>query len=243
MAISYPLNLPTTIGIESITLRAEDAVGISSSPFTYKQQIVRFSGQQWGASITIPPLRKDVTEAWVAFLLALKGPVGTFLLGDPNNCIPQGQLGSDAVSDWFLAGGTWQDLGVWLDSIDWNETGGDLTFARPMVDGAQDADTETLAIKGLQPDEEGWLLPGDYIQLGESNTATLHKVLLRVDSDSAGYATIEIWPATRRAVADEDPVVYLNAKGLFRRRERAQEWSINNSNAYAIAFEAVEAVP
>jgi len=41
MSISYPLDMPTTIGIEQIELRAVNAVAISSSPFTYKQQIVR----------------------------------------------------------------------------------------------------------------------------------------------------------------------------------------------------------
>jgi len=90
MAISYPLDTPTTIGIESIELRAVNAVATSQSPFTYKQQVISHTGQKWEASVTIPPVRKDLAEPWVSMLTALKGPVGTFLLGDPNMAIPQG---------------------------------------------------------------------------------------------------------------------------------------------------------
>jgi hypothetical protein len=90
MAISYPLALPTSIGIANITLSANNAVAISQSPFTFKQQIVQHAGQRWTASVSIPPVRRDLAEPWNAFLLALNGPVGTFLLGDPNAKAPRG---------------------------------------------------------------------------------------------------------------------------------------------------------
>ena len=54
MALTYPLSTPTTIGIESIELRAVNAVATSQSPFTYKQQTVVHGGQRWEASVTIP---------------------------------------------------------------------------------------------------------------------------------------------------------------------------------------------
>jgi hypothetical protein len=84
MAITYPLSLPTDIGIAEIELRASNVVGISESPFTYKQQVVQHQGQRWEASVSIPAVRKDLMEPWIAFLLKLKGVYGTFLLGDPN---------------------------------------------------------------------------------------------------------------------------------------------------------------
>jgi hypothetical protein len=90
LAISYPLTLPTSIGIANITLSANNAVAISQSPFTFQQQIVQHAGQRWTASVSIPPVRRDLAEPWNAFLLALNGPVGTFLLGDPNAKAPQG---------------------------------------------------------------------------------------------------------------------------------------------------------
>ena len=98
MAISYPLALPTSIGIAEITLSANNAVAISQSPFTFQQQIIRHPGQRWTASVSIPPVRRDLAEPWVAFLLAMNGPVGTFLLGDPNAKAPQGTATSATIT-------------------------------------------------------------------------------------------------------------------------------------------------
>lgn len=90
MAITYPVNTPTNIGVASITLMAENAVSISQSPFTYQQQIVAHQGQRWAASISLPPMKRQDAEPWVAFLLSLYGQVGTFLLSDPNCPAPRG---------------------------------------------------------------------------------------------------------------------------------------------------------
>jgi len=98
LAISYPLALPTSIGIAEITLSANNAVAISQSPFTFQQQIVRHAGQRWTASVSIPPVRRDLAEPWNAFLLALNGPVGTFLLGDPNAKAPMGTATSATLT-------------------------------------------------------------------------------------------------------------------------------------------------
>ena len=92
MAITYPLSTPTSIGIASVTLSANNAVAVSQSPFTFKQQIVAHQGQQWSASVSIPSVRKDLAEPWVSFLMSLKGQAGTFLLGDPNRKAPQGVI-------------------------------------------------------------------------------------------------------------------------------------------------------
>ena len=98
MAITYPLSTPTTIGIESISLRAVNAVTTSQSPFTYKQQVVAFGGQRWEASVSIPSVRRDLAADWKAMLLALKGPIGTFLLGDPDYATPRGDVTSCVLS-------------------------------------------------------------------------------------------------------------------------------------------------
>ena len=98
MAISYPLDTPTTIGIESIELRAVNAVATSQSPFTYKQQIISHTGQKWEASVSIPSVRRDKAAEWKAMLVALKGQTGTFLLGDPDYVEPRGTVSSCVVS-------------------------------------------------------------------------------------------------------------------------------------------------
>lgn len=98
MAITYPVNTPTNIGIATITLMAESAVSISSSPFTYQQQVVAHPGQRWAASISLPPMRRQDAEAWVGFLLSLYGQVGTFLLSDPNCPAPRGTATSATLT-------------------------------------------------------------------------------------------------------------------------------------------------
>ena len=98
MAISYPVNTPTNIGIANITFSAENAVAISQSPFTFQQQVVAHPGQRWAASISLPPMKRQDAEAWVAFLLSLYGQVGTFLLSDPNCPAPRGTATSATLS-------------------------------------------------------------------------------------------------------------------------------------------------
>jgi hypothetical protein len=98
MAISYPLSLPTTIGIAQIELSAVNAVAISRSPFTFDSQVHAYSGEMWQADITIPPVHRDLAESWVSFLVSLRGQYGTFLLNDPNCVDPRGTATSATVS-------------------------------------------------------------------------------------------------------------------------------------------------
>ena len=210
MALTYPLSTPTTIGIENIEFRAVNAVATSQSPFTYKQQIVQHTGQRWEATITIPPVKRDLAEEWVAFILALKGQTGTFLLGDPLGTAPRGTASSNA--------GT------------------------PVVNGASQTG-EVINIDGLPTSETGYLLAGDYIQLGSGSTATLHKVLEQVNTTGLGEASFTIWPSIITAPADNAIVTLTNAKGRFRLKNNTQSWQINNINSYGISFEAVQAIP
>ena len=194
MTIAYPINTPTSIGIATIELSATNAVAISRSPFTFSQQVHTYAGQMWSASVTIPPVRKDLAEPWVSLLLALRGQTGTFLLGDPNNTTPRGTATSATIT------------------------------------GASGSSSLTVTMTGT-------LLAGDYIQLGTGADATLHKVL--VDQD--GNGTLEVWPALRKARSSVSATL-TNTKGLFRLANNTQSWSINESSAYGIQFDAMEAL-
>jgi len=90
MAETYPLALPTHTGIARVRLIARDVVGVSTSPFNFKQQIFRHQGQRWEADITLPAMPRADAEQWASFLLRLRGAYGTFLLGDPLNATPRG---------------------------------------------------------------------------------------------------------------------------------------------------------
>lgn len=98
MTLSYPLTMPTDVmGIAEIQLRAENAVAITQSPFTFKQQVFKHRGQRWSAGISIAPVNRVYGEPWVAFLVGLNGPSGTFLLGDPLGTAPRGAVGTATV--------------------------------------------------------------------------------------------------------------------------------------------------
>lgn len=107
MAISYPLALPTHTKIRSIEFRTTNAVADSRSPFTFEGQAHAYAGQMWQADIQLPPMKAADAERWVAFLLSLRGGLGTFLLGDPlrttlrgtaTSCSITGSAGDNTVS-------------------------------------------------------------------------------------------------------------------------------------------------
>lgn len=106
MAITFPLTLPTSIGMASIELRATNAVAISQSPFTYATQVHQYPGQMWSASISVAPQLRQYVEPWIAFLLALNGPAGTFQLGDPNGKSPRGTATTAAIAVNAASGAT-----------------------------------------------------------------------------------------------------------------------------------------
>lgn len=210
MAITYPLSLPSEAGIASVTLRAANVVAMAQSPFTFQQQVFKYPGERWEASVNLPQMLRVNAESWLAFLLSLKGQTGTFLLGDPANAAPRGAL---------------------------SESGATVQVATGI-----DAGDTAIPLVGLPSDVTGALLPGDYIQLGNAETATLHKVLLPVNSNASGEGAAEVWPAVRRAVLENEVVVYENAVGRFRLGSNVQDWQISTSRFYTINFDAVEAI-
>mgnify|MGYP005990094253 CR=1 FL=1 len=98
MAISYPRAFPTHTGVAQIELRARNAVAYSQSPFTFAGQAHAYSGQSWQAEISLPPMKREDAEKWVAWLISLRGQFGTFLLGDPLNNSPRGTATSASIT-------------------------------------------------------------------------------------------------------------------------------------------------
>jgi len=134
MTISYPLSLPNTIGFNEVSFTAESVIARSESPFTFSQQILKFPGQRWSASVSIPPVSRDLAEDWVGFQLSLNGGENTFLLNDPNSTSPRGQGGGTPLVNG--ASQTGNSLNVngatasqtnWLRTGDWFQLGSGAT--------------------------------------------------------------------------------------------------------------------
>jgi hypothetical protein len=111
----------------------------------------------------------------------------------------------------------------------------------PRVNGGSQTGNE-LVVDGLPTSATGYLLAGDYIQLGSGSTSRLYKVLEDVDTNATGEATLNLWPDLRSSPLDNSVIVVSNAKGVFRLVSNDVVWSINSASVYGISFAAVEAL-
>lgn len=101
---------------------------------------------------------------------------------------------------------------------------------------------QDLDITSDQLSEIGYLLAGDYIQLGTGATTSLHKVLVDADTDGSGNATLTLWPNVRTAPANGSTVTVQSAKGRWRLAGNDSEWSVNEASIYGISFSAMETI-
>lgn len=90
MAHSYPLSVPNTTSIKSVNIRARSNVAVTQSPFTYKQQVMKFPGSAWEIDYQLKAMKRDEAEEWISFFLKLNGQYGTFYGADPNGLIARG---------------------------------------------------------------------------------------------------------------------------------------------------------
>lgn len=111
----------------------------------------------------------------------------------------------------------------------------------PLVNGSGQTG-DSLTIDGCPATVTGYLKAGDYIQLGNASSATLHKVLNDSNTNGDGQTTLDIFPSIRTAPADNAAVTVSNAKGLFRLSTSETNWSINEVTHFGITFAAIEVV-
>lgn len=111
----------------------------------------------------------------------------------------------------------------------------------PLVNGINQTGN-TLVTDGWTPNQQGALLPGDYIQLGTGASSKLHMVTNTVNSDGAGNATLEFVPALRTSPADNAPIVISDAKGVFKLTNNSFSWQVSPGGIYRISFSAQEVV-
>lgn len=115
------------------------------------------------------------------------------------------------------------------------------TAGTPVVNGTNQTG-EDLNIDGLPTSVTGYLLAGDYIQLGSGASSSLYKVLTQVDTNASGQATLTIWPSITTAPADNATITLNNTKSVFRLSSNTASWEINNISSYGITFDCVEAL-
>lgn len=131
MAISYPQNLPTSVGISRVRFVHLHSTALLRSPWSYQTQTQENPGKLLAAEVTVALARRDKAAPWIAFLGKLKGPVGTFYLGDPSAKTPQGvATGTPLIrstvpardDELFTKGWTTSTTGI-LKAGDWLQVG------------------------------------------------------------------------------------------------------------------------
>ena len=108
----------------------------------------------------------------------------------------------------------------------------------PLVAGAAQTGA-SLNVDGCTLSTTGWLLEGDYIQLGTGASARLYMVTADVDTDGAGAATIPIWPEITTAPADNASVIVSDTVAAFRLSSNVSTWSADEASIYGINFSGV----
>ena len=149
---TYPISFLSHTGVRSVELRAVNAVIYEMSPFTFAGQAQASSGQMWQADVTLPPMKREDAEKWIAWLVSLRGQFGTFNMGDPSAATPRGvATGTPRVNG---ASQTGEDLNIdgctanvtgWLKAGDYIQLGtaGTATLHKVLADVNTNASGET----------------------------------------------------------------------------------------------------
>jgi len=101
----------------------------------------------WQADITLPAMKRSDAEKWIAWLVSLRGQLGTFLLGDPLGCTARGAAtgtplvnGSSQTGGSLVIDGAATSVTGWLKAGDYIQlgTGSSATLHKVLQDANSD---------------------------------------------------------------------------------------------------------
>jgi hypothetical protein len=81
--IVYPLDSPTQFGVAAVNWGVRTNSARARSPWSLEDYVQVFDGAMWRGSLSIMPQTTVEARSLTAWLVALQGRRGTFLLGDP----------------------------------------------------------------------------------------------------------------------------------------------------------------
>jgi hypothetical protein len=113
MTITYPRALPSSRGMAGVVLRSRKVVGVSSAPFSLVDQTQEHQGERWEGEFTLVPMPRATAAVWIAWLRSLRGPYGSFLIGDPGGAAALGDPATVTDSPLVMgAGQTGRSLAI-----------------------------------------------------------------------------------------------------------------------------------
>lgn len=214
-------SLPSTPKPRSVKVRWSSTSVRTTSPLSRSSQISQRLGGVWLIDIALPPMSPLDWGAWDSVLFAADG-VGTAIEAGPDH---QHQLdwynpnaNSPSAHDAFSLG---------LDFAQGTYYAREVASRTVLVNGAVSAQATSLPVDGL--DGVGFNA-GDWVSFSNGTYNELHKVTADVWPNSSGEATLTIWPPTRRAIADNAAVTYVNPTGEFTLATNTEAASNNTTN-------------
>ena len=108
----------------------------------------------------------------------------------------------------------------------------------PLVNGASQTGS-SLIIDGCPTSETGWLLAGDFVQVGTGASSELYRVLEDVTTDGSGNATLSLNRDLLNSPSNNAAVAVSSCRGVFRLADTTVR-PVLNTTTYAIQFKAIE---
>ena len=166
--------MPATPGMRTVEFEMNDAVATVVSTFTGQVQAQQWPGADMlRGTMTLPVLLQADADAWIAFLMELRGMANAFQIGDPLKAIPRGTRagtptvnGAHAAASESLAMSGFTGTGALLPG-DWIQVG----FRHYRVLEQQDSDTASV---GIWPSLREALVGGEAVIT--SNTKGLYRL-------------------------------------------------------------------
>lgn len=209
---SFPLSSPESYGIAVVDWEAASNDSYAFNPWTFDLVKQIFDGRMWRGSLTVTAQNEANGRSLSAWLTALR------------------RGGANAGTFYLGDPAAAEPLGSAKD-----------TPGSPVVSGASQTG-EALNVSGLPLSATGYLLAGDYIQIGTGTSSRLKKVLDDVDSDGSGNATINCWPPIRTAPADTSAITVSSPQGLFI-ATGISAWNVVPPAVYRATIDVAEVVP
>lgn len=178
--------IPNVLHPSSIEFDPQEKVEQSTSIYTGQAQTYDLMNSLWTGTVSLPPMHRYDADAWQSFILACRGMVNTFLLGDPTATVPKGRAtGSPVVS------------GA-------NQTGYSL------VTRGWTPSTISILMAG------DYIQIGSLQTLNAGYAPRLYRLTAPANSDNTGKATLSIWPNLRDLPADGTAIITRKCVGLMR---------------------------
>lgn len=178
--------MPNVVHPSSIEFDPQEKVTQNVSIYTGQAQTYDLMNSLWTGTMSLPPMHRYDADAWQSFILACRGMVNCFLLGDPTAVLPKGiASGSPVVS-------------------------GNGQTGYSLVTGGWTASVTNILRAG------DYIQIGSVSTLSSGYAPRLYRLTDNATSDGSGHATLSIWPNLRDLPPDGATIITRNCVGLMR---------------------------